>query len=98
MFIFTIKRKLYYEVIQYVHTFVGLISPIVSALECEANLLSSIHSSGELKLCIAWIDKMKGRHYGLGRCLIHGSRDLASVGLLHHALLKALFHRTNEHI
>ena len=57
-------------------------SPIVSAMECKASILLSIHSSGELKRCITWTNDMLplGGHYGLGRRLIHESQDLVYVG------------------
>ena len=43
---------------------------IVSALECEANFLCSIPSSGELmKVYISRPLKCSDLHYGLGRCL-----------------------------
>ena len=69
----------------------GIYSPIGRALDCEANVLRSIHSSGELKRCIAKTANMflPGVHYGLGRCLIHESQDLASVGQ-HDLRIKAL--------
>ena len=57
-----------------------LYSPTVSALECEARVMRSIHSSSELKRCITCTDNMlwPGGHYGLGKCLIHESLDLTS--------------------
>ena len=60
-------------------------------MECEASILRSIHSSGELKRCIKLTENMLwlGGHYGQGRCLIHESQGLASVGL-HDLRIKAL--------
>ena len=55
---------------------VGLYSTIGSALECEASVLRSIHSSSELGT-LRGATALRGSdgHYGLGRCLIHESQD-----------------------
>ena len=79
----------------YLHLFilVGLYSPIGSALECEASVLRSIHSYIELKMCITWADNM---HYGLGRCLIHESQDLAPLG--QHDLRSNVLNKGNTYL
>ena len=62
---------------------VSLYSPIGSPLECElASVLRTTYSSGEFKKYITWTDNMlrPGGHYGLGKCLIQKSQDLAFVG------------------
>ena len=72
------------------HTYLnlGLCSPIGNALECEAGVLRSIHSSGQIKCTLHGPTTCSG-HYGLKRCPIHESQNLASMGQ-HDLRIKAL--------